>query len=477
MWQMLVMVGALATIEDPPPNVLMVIVDDLAPRLGCYGDPLASTPALDGLAEEGQVFLAAYCQSAMCSPSRTSLLTGLRPDTTKVFNLVTHFRETLPNAVTLPQHFQRHGYAAAAVGKVFHDQRLNDPESWSLPWIKAEGEKYQNPANRKKSDEAEGSQRSGPRSVKEKRAIRGPSTEAENADDAKQRDHWVTDRALQRLEELHQAPFFLAVGLSSPHLPLTSPQSYWDRYDPEKFSAPKPPGPAKKAPAIASHSMPELRSYPDLPLRGPIPPEDLRRLMHGYLATVSFVDAQIGRLLEALEEHGIADHTIVVVTSDHGMHLGEHGLFGKQTNYEVALRVPLILRVPGQSPSRIEGMVELVDLFPTLCQLASLDQPKDLEGIGFLPLLQEPDRVWKAGVLSQIIRNNGGGYSLLTPEHHLVVWEDKGKELIELYDRTRDPRETRNVARREDQATTLEALRQRMRIGWRGLMPLGRPGN
>lgn len=470
-------------------NVLFIAVDDLRPELGCYGAEHVRSPHIDALAGRGTVFSRAYCQQAVCGPSRTSLLTGLRPDTTRVWDLRTHFRRAVPHAVTLPEHFKNHGYHAQSLGKVFHGSfppeayryyrgfvDVRDRRSWSVPEWFGSPRYYYTPegvaAARAKFARISGK--------------RGPAldswvhyflptlaTEAPEVADNVLYDGQLADAAIEALGEVRSRPFFLAVGFLRPHLPFVAPRKYWDLYDRNEIKLTENDSPPKGVPAIAMHDSGELRSYSDIPGRGPISEEQGRRLIHGYRACVSYVDAQIGRLLTELDRLKLRDHTIVCLWGDHGWHLGDNGLWGKQTNFEMATRVPLVVvspeaKAPGQTS---DALVELVDVYPTLVELAGLPAPEDIEGRSFARLLDDSSAEHKSAALSQYPRGRTMGRSIRTDRYRFTSWQDrrdvKGGGGIELYDHENDPGESRNIAELPENASLVEALEQKLTECWK----------
>ncbi|TCS85872.1 iduronate 2-sulfatase [Anseongella ginsenosidimutans] len=458
--------------EQPParPNVLFIAVDDLRVQLGCYGDPVAVTPNINRLAAKGMVFNRAYCQQAVCNPSRASLMTGRRPNTTRVWNLSTHFREALPQVVTLPQYFKQNGYHTRAIGKIYHDPAwAKDSVSWSAPEILAvtgtKG-KYTLDSNLNKK----GSWKAG-------------ATERANVEDEAYIDGKVSQAAVELLSEIKDEPFFLAVGFRRPHLPFSAPEPYWELYDPAALPLPKFRQAPANAPELALHHSDELRGYRDIPDEGPLPEEKVRELIHGYYAATSYIDAQIGNVIRELERLGLRENTIIVLWSDHGFHLGEHGLWSKTTNFELDTRVPLIISAPGQEATgvRSDALVELVDLYPTLAELAGLTLPAGLEGTSMKPLLADPDQPWKTAAFSQFPRPWRYkkqpaimGYSLRTADYRYTEWQDfeTGEvEARELYDHRKDPLETENIAGKNEQAKNIELLSQMLKEGWQGAVP------
>lgn len=424
---LLILVARLCAQPTDRPNVLFIAVDDLRTNLGCYGDTLAVTPQLDALAARGTLFARAFCQIAVCNPSRASMMTGRRPDDIGVVDLATHFRKKVPDAVTLPQLFKLHGYHSEAIGKIYHDPAsARDEPSWSVPAqlddTRAVRGKYATEENLR-IYQPDG------RMGQEKAAA---TEEADVADDA-YIDGRVAQLAVERLSGLasRRQPFFLAVGFRRPHLPFSAPKQYWDLYDPVKLATVLQPEPPERAPDLALHGSVELRGYTDLPADGALSDAQVARLRHGYYAATSYVDAQIGRVLEALRSQGLEENTIVVVWSDHGFHLGEHGLWAKTTNYEADTRVPLLIAAPGKATAaRTEALVELIDVYPTLAQLCGLPVPPEVTGQSLVANLADPALPGCDGALSQFGRPWGAGrasfvhmgYSVRTATHRYVEW-------------------------------------------------------
>ncbi|MCY7350411.1 MAG: sulfatase [Cytophagaceae bacterium] len=422
-----------------PYNVLFIAVDDLRPELGCYGSRHIFSPNIDGLAKQSLLFNRAYCQQAVCSPSRTSLLTGLRPDATRVYDLQTHFRNTIPGVVTLPQYFKQAGYHTASIGKIYHGG-LDDLPSWSEPSWEPAGEAARGYLLRDNITAAAGNQG------------RGPATEAADLPDSLYQDARIASRAIQTLQRLNGRPFFLAVGFYKPHLPFVAPKKYWDKYDAAKIQIPAFATYPKEAPALATSPSGELRAYTDMPQKGPFSEEQKRHLIHGYYASVSFMDAQLGRVLDELKRLGLDQNTIIVLWGDHGWKLGDYGQFCKHTNYEVDTHAPLLLRAPDQKAAgkQTPALVEFVDVYPSLCELAGLPLPGHLQGKSVVPLFNNPARKWKEAAFSQYPRQNGKfmGYSVRTDRYRFTRWQKMAGEVValELYDHQKDTQETVNVA-------------------------------
>ncbi len=447
------------------PNVLLICVDDLKPALGCYGDPHAKTPHIDRLATRGVRFTAAYANQAVCSPSRNALLTGLRPQTLGIYDLGTNFRRAAPTIRTLPQLFRDAGWHAAGLGKIFHVGHGNrdDAESWDEPLFRGRTVQYHLPANRGPSrEEARFEGRANPGKLP-----RGSATEMADVDDDTYDDGRIAAEAVRRLHAAAAAPgkpFFLAVGFLKPHLPFVAPKRYWDLHDPASLPLPATRRPPEGAPPYAATEWGELRQYKDTPDTGPIDEALTRKLIHGYYAATSYADAQIGRLLAALDETGLAANTIVVLWGDHGWHLGDHGMWCKHTNYEQATRVPLVIAAPGVAGgTATAALVETVDILPTLLDLAGLPAAPGRDGRSFAPVLGDPARSARDHCVHVYPRGDRLGRAIRTADRRLVEWRAFGAAPetadIELYDVSADPDETRNVAaERPDEVARLRAL-------------------
>lgn len=471
------------------PNVLFIAVDDLRPELGCYGRTQVISPNIDRLAAGAVLFNRAYCQYASCCPSRSSLLTGLRPDSTGVLNNNTHFRKKVPDVVTLPQRFKQQGYVTRSFGKIFHGSfetayvgtAFHDPRSWSAPVWLGSPRYYFTPAG------IESARQAYARKHKKSGAeldnwttefVQGLATEAPDVPDTALYDGQMTDRAIATLGELKGAPFFLAVGYTKPHLPFVAPKKYWDLYDRARIELPDPPNAPKDAPAMALPAVGELRGqYSDIPKQGPLGEARTRELIHGYRACVSYVDAQIGRLLGELDRLDLRNNTIVILWGDHGWHLGEQNHWAKQTAFELATRAPLIVSAPGKKGVGVkcDALVEFVDIYPTLCELAGLPLPTQLEGVSFAPLLDAPGKPWKTAAFSQVVNGPAMGRTMRTERHRFTRWHPiaaPGETLaLELYDLGVDVAERENVAARPEHAPLVKQLSSKLDAGWRGARP------
>jgi len=489
------------------PNVLFISIDDLRPELGCYGSELVKSPHLDTLAAKGLRFDRAYCQEAICAPSRASLLSGTRPDKNGITHNYVEFRDLNPKMITLPQHFIANGYDTAYCGKIFHGRRTDDENSWSRKpsrnklKLRKPRYSYAVAKNQKLRDENLAKMIAKYGEVARRGLGSGPAYESADVPDHAYIDGYNTELAMATLTDMaadKDKPFFLAMGYRLPHLNWIVPQRYWDMYDRESIPLAEQVSGPKDGAEMGLHASFELRTRAGIPKYGPIDDELARTLRHAYFATVSYVDAQVGKLLATLDEVGARDNTIIVVWSDHGWHLGEMGIWGKATNYEIATRVPLIVWTPEMKArgKGSKGLVELLDIFPTLCELAGIPEPDHLSGRSFAPLLDKPELPWKEGALSQfpnpalrewaanplspgmretffgpliqdvearIMKQQGArwereffekhltGYALRTDRYRLVAWSDHrdpkaAPVFCELFDHEIDPQETVNIA-------------------------------
>ncbi len=463
-------------------NVLFIAIDDLRPQLGCYGDPVVKSPHLDQLAAEGLIFQRAYCQQAVCSPSRTSLLTGRRPDTTMVYDLQTHFRKTIPNVVTLPEQFKLHGYHTQGLSKVYHGG-LDDPQSWSVPWWGPKRPTYHTKENIALLERLLAEAKAQGKDIRDwRQRPRGPAWEAPDVPDNALADGATADKAIQVLNEIKDRPFFFAVGFLKPHLPFVAPKKYWDLYRKDQLSLADNPFAPKDAPQVALTNWGELRKYYGIPKQGPVSDEQALQLIHGYYACTSYTDAQVGRVIAELERLGLRERTIIIVWGDHGWQLGEHGLWCKHTNFETSVRSLLMISVPGQKTAgrSTDALVEFVDIYPTLCELCGLPLPEGLEGTSFVPLLEDPNRPWKKAAFSQYPRYVRGvgrvmGYSMRTDRYRFTEWRavDESKDFCqrELYDHKVDPKENVNIANRPENKRLVAQLAEQLHAGWKAALP------
>lgn len=432
------------------PNVLFIAVDDLKPLLGCYGDKVARTPHIDKLASRGTVFTKAYCQWPVCGPSRASIMTSLRPEASGVMDLKTDVRAKNPDVLTIPQHFIQQGYTAAGCGKIYDPRCVDnkkdcDAPSWSLP--------FETPnAKNANAEHAEGA----------------PAYAIAEGGDDDQMDGQIALAGMGLMKKLaaEKKPFFLAVGFKKPHLPFFAPKTYFDLYDVAKLPLAAHSGGISDDSGYVLHDSQEFRGYGGIPKEGPIPEKVQREALHAYLACVSYVDAQIGRVMNQLETLGLAQNTIVVLWGDHGFHLGDHGMWGKHSVLENAARVPLIVVPPtGSKVKQNTSPVEFSDVFPTLCTLAGVPVPSGLAGRSLQPLIEGKEKAVREGALT-VFQNKGSiGYSYRTDHHRYTEWVNKfGKTVAtDLFDYEADALETKNLAADPESAALTEKLAAALR--------------
>ena len=489
------------------PNILFVIVDDLRPEMGCYGNPDIKTPHFDAFAQRSMVFSNAYCQNASCAPSRASVMTGLRPASTRVWSLGHKFRETIPNVVTMPQYFHRHGYYTVSMGKIFHNHMPDNisfdepdlrPDEYMTPDMidrDAESFYYDDALNTELAE------------VRKKRLARNPKAyadgwaygraiECSEAPDEAFYDGAQTNLTIDTLKRLknNEMPFYLALGYFRPHLPFVAPKKYWDLYDRDTLPMARNSYLPEDSPPMAMNSCYELRGCYDLqhvkhPAIEKLDEKTARMLKHGYYASVSYVDACFGKLMNGLKELELDKDTIVVVWGDHGWKLGEHASWCKQTNYAIDNKVPLLVCAPGiTTHGRIcNCLTELVDLYPTLCDLAGIEIPRELEGTSFVPLLEDPKQAWKTAAFCHYVRRPKSGldnkyymgYSITTKRYHYVQWQDwdndaerAGQQVaVELYDHHNDRHENTNIAGHREHAGLVRRMGQQLKAGWKAARP------
>jgi uncharacterized sulfatase len=459
-------------------NVLLLVSDDCGTRMGTYGGP-ALTPNIDALARSGVRFDHAYCQYALCNPSRTSFLTGLRPDTTGVYDNTTEFRKVVPNIVTMPQMFKNNGYTVGRIGKLYHygvpkdigTNGRDDPKSWEEVW---------NPRGRDCDDEDKifsiGTGSSADKAKGKTGQILVGSGDygatlswlAAEGTDAEQTDGKIAAQAISFLQEKRTKPFFLAVGFFRPHTPYVSPKKYFELYPKDKIElVPNPTDDRASKPQVALSNTPMANYGMSM--------DTQRTAKQAYLASMSFMDTQLGLVLAELKKQGLDKNTIVIFISDHGYNLGEHGLWQKRSLYEDSARVPFIIRDPdskanGQSTKRV---VELVDLYPTVADLCSLTPEKRAEGKSLRALLEDPNRAWANAAYTQVdfgdVNGKKGsarkvGRSVRTERYRYTEWKG-GATVEELYDHEKDPKEMTNVAKDPAYARTLTELKARLAKG------------
>lgn len=487
--------------EQSQPNILFIPVDDLRPILGCYGDEFIKTPHIDRLAGQGVTFTRTYCQQAICNTSRASLLTGLRPDAIEVWDLYTNFRDKVPDVVTLPQFFKLRGYTSIGLGKTFHND-IPDTLSWSeKPHI--DGFPFDPDAGYVTEENISAQELKKQQMIRAGKSridqlgywyLKANATEMADVDDDAYFDGAQTTLAIKKMQILaaQKHPFFLSVGYYRPHLPFNAPKKYWDLYQRDSIPLASNQFIPQGSPAYAIHGDQELRSYDDchdLPLPTSLPwnEERQRELKHGYYASVSYIDAQIGRLLDELDRLGLTENTIVVLWGDHGWKLGEHNGWCKMSNYEIDTHVPLIVSGAGVKArgEQSNALTEFVDIYPTLCEMTGYPVPDHLQGKSLVPLLTNPDMNWKTAAFSQFLLGRFGppetrreermGYAIRTDQYRYVEWYSWNKEEkrrgdfldCELFNHLSDPKENRNIANESEYKKTVELLSQRLKTEWR----------
>jgi arylsulfatase A-like enzyme len=456
--------------DHTSPNILFIAVDDLRTELGCYGNDAIQSPNIDQLAREGILFRRAYCQEPICMSSRASLMSGLRPDTLRIF-MNGPLEEYAPGILTLNQHFENNGYQIWASGKIYHhgiDREIQWGDRRILPETDEQGRGYLSEGAISTLEEYDAwyrENRGGPGGG------RGPAYEWPDVPDNAYHDGMMTDLAIEQLAAYQSSgqPFFMAVGYKKPHLPFNAPRKYWDLYERDEIEMADNPYMPEDVSQYFAYNFGELRNYAGIPKGQELLGDTLSRILkHGYYACVSYIDAQLGRLLEALKQNGLEKNTIVILWGDHGWKLGEHGMWCKHTQFELDSHVPLLLKVPGQQPSlKTDAFVEFVDIYPTLCELAGLELPGHLQGISFAPLVADPERTWKEGAITVWPLNRNSperwvmSYTIQTERYRYTEWiQGKTGELVarDLFDHEMDPDENVNVSNLPENADLIERL-------------------
>ena len=489
-------------VEEPTkPNVLFIIVDDLKPILGCYGDPFVKTPNIDRFAKEGVVFTNTYCQQAVCGPSRASFLTGMRPDYTGVWDLETEMRNINPEILSMPQFFKQNGYITAGIGKVFDSRSVDeniDKPSWSIPFYKKSNDYYPKEMGKAKGryrgvkvlEEIEIYEKIGGAKGLTGKELSNfikinakPSVESLDIPDNAYIDGATVLHSKDILKVLKEnaKPFFFAVGITKPHLPFAVPKKYWDLYNRDEIQLAEFRENANNSPLVAYHGAGELYKYADIPpiasfsdVKGgmELPFDKQKELIHGYYASVSYADALIGKLISTLVSLNLKDNTIVTIIGDHGWHLGDHNLWCKHSNFEQATRIPMIFKIPGIKASKTSALAEAVDIFPTLCDATGIKIPEQLQGVSLMPILKEIKSKVKDYAVSQYRRGKNKrtfGYSIRTERFRLTLWMkdfyrlykpfDEGYIVSgELYDYDNDPLETENYYNNKEYVSVKKEL-------------------
>lgn len=457
-----VMASASLASAAPRPNVLFIAVDDLRPQINSYGKSFMHTPHLDRLAERGVLFERAYCMVPTCGASRASLMSGVRPAPNRFVNYLAWAQKDAPGATTLNTHFKRHGYTTISLGKIFH-HAADNVDGWSeKPWRPRTSD-YHNPALQEQAKAAHRAK------YPQGREPRGMPYERYDAPDDRYRDAQNAARAITYMKTFAKEknkPFFLAVGFYKPHLPFCAPQKYWDLYDASKIDVPHNYRAPEGAPQMALHTSGELRAYATVPPRGPVDEKTARNLIHGYYACVSFIDAQVGRLLHALDDLGLTDNTIVVLWGDHGWQLGEHGMWNKHSCFETSMHAPLLVAAPGESEvkpgTRVKALTEFIDIYPSLCDLAGLPKPEHLQGRSFVPLMKDPGAPWKSYAIGRFRL----GDTIRSDRYRFSEYR-RGSGVVQarmLYDHSADPDETVNVSEQPGNASAVKKLARELNV-------------
>ena len=440
----------------PPQNILFIAVDDLRPQIASYGKEFMHTPNIDRLAARGVLFEHAYVMVPTCGASRASLMSGVRPSPNRFVNYLAWAERDAPGAVTLNSQFKNNGYTTISLGKVFHHPEDN-VAGWSEPPWRSKIDDYKD-ADAQDAARAEHLQK-----WPEHTGVRRMAYEAGDADDEEYRDGETASRAIDYLENFSgdsEQPFFLAVGFHKPHLPFTSPKKFWDLYDFDAIDLPDNYGPPEGAPEVALHNSGELRSYAGIPQEGPVDRETARQLIHGYYASVSFIDAQVGRLLDSLDEQGLAENTIIVLWGDHGWQLGEHGMWNKHSCFETSMHAPLIIAAPqseGVEPgTRVSALTEFIDIYPTLTELAGIPAPEHLEGTSAVPLMVDPSAPWK----DYAVGRYRSGDTIRSGRYRYSEYSDEEGDVHArmLYDHEVDPGENVNVSEEAEKGLDVREL-------------------
>ena len=439
--------GAVSSQNQPPTkNVLFIMVDDLRPELSLYGQNQIISPNIDALGASGVTFNRAYCNVPVCGASRASLLTGVRPTANRFLNYYSSIKEDMPDVVNMAQYFKDRGYSTVSNNKITHIK--NDIDAWDDEWY-PQAKTWRN-------------------YLSEENLLLEASNKAgyayENIDvpDAAYIDGQTALKSIKDLKQFKAdgKPFFLAVGFVKPHLPFNAPKKYWDLYDPNSITLPENSPFPESAPQRANHKWGELRSYIDIPKSGPVSDAIAKKLIHGYYASVSYVDAQIGVLINGLTELGLRENTVIVLVGDHGWSLSDHGLWAKHSNFEVALQVPLIISGSGLPiAARTNSIAELVDIYPTLCELTAGESPTHLQGSSLVSALKSPDKLFKNKALARWQK----GETLIVDQMFYTEWQRKGKVVSKmLYNHETDPNETINLANDPAYLSIVKALSQQL---------------
>lgn len=435
--------------EVQQPNILFIAIDDLRPELNFYGADHIQSPNLDKLAGQSLVFDRAYCNIPVCGASRASLLTGTRPTRNRFIDAYTQKDVDFPEATSLPMLLKENGYTTISNGKIYHHKK-DDSLAWNEIWHPDALWDFALPENQE---------------IK-RNTMRGLPVEAAEVADSVYRDGKLALKVIKDLEKLKESnqPFFLTMGVAKPHLPFTAPKKYWDLYDRNSIRLPESYTQPKSTPKKAFHNFGELRQYEGIPKKGDIPEAQAKELIHGYYACVSYIDSQIGLVLDELERLELAENTIVVLWGDHGWNLGDHKLWCKHVTFETALRTPLVLKVPGKTNGeRTDAITEYIDIYPTLVELAGLDIPGTVDGVSAVPLLDGRDREkdWAVSKFKDAV-------TLIKGDLFYTEWTDSAGVAYErmLFDHKTDPLELDNLAEKEEHVELVAELAEELRERW-----------
>ena len=450
-------------------NVLIVFMDDLRPELNCYGESHIKSPNIDALATQGILFNRAYCQQALCGPSRISMMSGMYPDTTGICDLWTPLTKKIPNAMSMPRYFKQRGYETFSFGKVYHHNR-DDKNNWSHLEPKDTVKYADSETLAGIKQRTEEGKRNGVDIDQLRKLGKGPATEVADVDDNAYPDGRTANAAIESLRRNKDKPFFMCVGFTKPHLPFAAPKRYWDLYRRDQFDVPERTLPAN-APSLAFTKWGELRNYLGMPKKGPLSDAQTRELKHGYAASVSFADAQVGKVLDELDRLGLRKNTIVVLWGDHGYKLGEYGAWCKHTNLELDTRVPFIVSAPGfVRGERSDSLVEMVDVFPTLAELTGGEIPDSCDGKSLEAILSKPNTSIRAFAISQYPRGTTMGYSLRNERWRYTEWfNSKSKKVVarELYDHETSSLANQNLASDPKHADLIAGLSKQLDVAER----------
>lgn len=429
------------------PNVLFIAVDDLRPELGCYGKTDIQSPNIDRLAKSGAMFTRAYCNVPVCGASRASLLTGLRPTQNRFLHYYTRIDLEADSVPTLPEYFKQNGYTTISNGKITHHPDTDAMNSWSENWLATTTGSWRDYVI--------------PENIESNKVGKPAPFEIAEVNDTAYRDGKIAKKTIEDLKRLKETgkPFFLACGFLKPHLPFNAPKKYWDLYKEEKIPLPDNNRMPQDAPKAANMNWGELRAYNEIPKDGPVSDEMAKKLIHGYRACVSYTDAQIGKVMDALNELGLAENTIVVLWGDHGWNLREHGLWCKHCNFNTSLNAPLLVSAPGiKKNTRINSIAEFVDIYPTICELAGLDLPTHLEGNSLVKVMQNPEA--KTDELA--ICKWFDGVTLIKDSLFYTEWNNSKKQTYArmLYNHNLDPDENINISEKEENQELVKKLSQ-----------------